>query len=299
MHAYLTLHPVADVLPTEWLSAVGRGPWLPYLSWLEGLRDGPPAGSLADPGRQEEVVRRWAAALGPDNVTVVVADENGPQRLFAALEEMFDLRPGTLVLGDEPGRAHLSCAEAVLLEDLHRQLQERGPAQLGYLDQYGEAAMRAWQALPAAAVQPPCRVPEEVVSQLAHLGRELVRTLEQLGIPVLGEPQHLAVAVSPEPATVPPPLPDHVTAETAAGLALAILSPLVGAQGGATTSPDELSSSKSQLESLRAECRELRDVRKAMADRRATVDDVSSARLLGSVFRRGLRRTAARVGLRR
>jgi hypothetical protein len=95
----VTLRPLAKIIPSQWQQFVQSGARTPFDEWLHDVLDADsraPLGMFWRRHRHDELVRRWAAAVGPDRVTVVVVDERDREGLRRTAERLLDLREGTL-----------------------------------------------------------------------------------------------------------------------------------------------------------------------------------------------------------
>jgi hypothetical protein len=102
VHVVITLRPIDRILPSQWQMSVQGGLTTPYQQWLEGVF------STANPKplvarsfwrRQAHgaLVRRWAKAVGKNNVTAIVVDEQDRTMLPNAFASMLGLPEGLLV----------------------------------------------------------------------------------------------------------------------------------------------------------------------------------------------------------
>lgn len=98
-HVVLTLRPVQEMLVSRWIENLKEGMAAPFERWMEAVYE--PSDDLV-PGRmrryfdQAGLIERWAAAAGPDNVTVIVVDKSDRNLLTDTFERLLDLPPQTL-----------------------------------------------------------------------------------------------------------------------------------------------------------------------------------------------------------
>jgi hypothetical protein len=111
VHVVLTLRPLTRILPSQWQQYLQNGFHFQYLEWLEGILSDPPR--TPTPGfwrrhRHDELVERWAAENGPDNLTVIVVDESDRLMLLRAFESLLGLPAGFLVPGERAANRSLT-----------------------------------------------------------------------------------------------------------------------------------------------------------------------------------------------
>ena len=100
VHVVVTLRSLTRILPSQWQQYLQNGFHFRYLEWLEGILSDPPR--TPTPGfwrrhRHDELVTRWAAENGPENLTVIVLDESDRLMLLRVFESMLGLPGGFLV----------------------------------------------------------------------------------------------------------------------------------------------------------------------------------------------------------
>ena len=131
-HVVVTMRPYGDLLVSSWQQFVKAGDSHSLDSWLHSVLADPPDTRVTPTfhlrSNQVSVVERWAAAVGPDRVHVVVVDKADPGLLTSAFEGLLDLPMGTLV-EENPGgmRANrtMSAPESELLRQLNVTLKAR------------------------------------------------------------------------------------------------------------------------------------------------------------------------------
>jgi glycosyltransferase involved in cell wall biosynthesis len=123
VRAAITLRPLAQVLPSSWQEYVKSGWTTSYDDFLRAVLLEPDAASNPTPtfwvrhdhGR---LVRRWADAIGADNVVVIVADPERPSHLFQSFEQLLGLPQHSLV-STGPSNRSLTFNETELLRRLN------------------------------------------------------------------------------------------------------------------------------------------------------------------------------------
>src|SRR5437764_14432841 len=103
VHVVVTLRSLTRILPSQWQQYLQNGFHFQYLKWLDGILSDPPR--TPTPGfwrrhRHDELVKRWAAENGPDNLTVIVIDESDRLTLLRVFEAILGLAGGFLPPAD-------------------------------------------------------------------------------------------------------------------------------------------------------------------------------------------------------
>lgn len=99
LHVVVTLRPLTKILPSQWQQFVQNGRRTTYDGWLHEIFDLKADERIGTFWRRHDhgaLVRRWAAAAGPGNLSVVVVDESDRTMLMRTFERLLDLEAGTL-----------------------------------------------------------------------------------------------------------------------------------------------------------------------------------------------------------
>lgn len=144
-HVVVTCRPFAKLLASSWQQSVGQGLHTPYEDWLRSILGHPPYGtqppsfrksSWFERRRYDLLVERWAAVVGIENLTVVVASEPDRHALLRAFEHLLGLPAGLLTLPKWTNNS-LSLGEAEMVRQVNRAFHERG-----WSDQCHKAVVR-------------------------------------------------------------------------------------------------------------------------------------------------------------
>lgn len=250
----LTLRPLTRIMPSAWQQYLKSGHQLPYEQWCEAMLSTPPKRGVTPSfwrrHDQGAVLRRWAAAVGPENVTVVVLDPADRGLLMRTFDDLLHLPAGTLTGVGGGGRQNrsMSAAETELFRRLNVQLRERDFPwkDYAYLIRYG-SILRTVELMPSAgeaAVRTPDWAVEKAVS-LAKSYRETIGELERSGLSVIGDADLLTEAYAGAPEQRP--APDEVSMDTAVEAILGVVS---RAGTGNAFFPDEVARGIGQQEGL-------------------------------------------------
>lgn len=203
------------LMPSQWQQRVKTQLRLSYDEWL-GVVLGDPApedqhwSNLWVPHDTVALLDRWSALVGPDNVTLIVADEADHALLPRAFEQLLDLPDG--MLSDRGGRANTSLTyeQAELLRLLNVVFHDRGWEGRPYVELVRRGVVPALLAeprSPEARKVPP--VPDWARARLVELSDRRIDGLSRTPVRVVGDLELLRVppagpvsTTSTEPATV-------------------------------------------------------------------------------------------------
>jgi hypothetical protein len=127
VHVVVTLRPLTTMMPSAWQQVVRLGLRDSYETWLAKMLDSLPDGDEPHDSpfwhrhRHDRLVDRWAAVVGPANLTVVVLDKTNRALLTHVFERLLGLPEGLL---GPPVTANpsLTFGESELIRHLNQQL---------------------------------------------------------------------------------------------------------------------------------------------------------------------------------
>jgi hypothetical protein len=129
IHVCLTLRPPGEIVPSLWAQSIRDDAQTePMNEWLARFYGQDPDHPI--PARfqraydQARLVERWTRLVGPDRVTVVIADKSNPELLTGAFETMLGLPSETLSWG--PRNKSLTAVDAELFRHVNAILRDRG-----------------------------------------------------------------------------------------------------------------------------------------------------------------------------
>ena len=248
VHVVITLRPIYKIAPSQWQQYVQNGFGVPYDTWLDGMFRRPPydqpTPSFWRRHKQSDLVRRWAGVAGPENLTVVVADESDPGMLLRTFEAFVGLPGGSLVPTKNAANRSLTFGEIELVRRINVEWEKRGwcdEAHARFVRLGAARRMKTgrWPA-PEESRLP---MPKWALERSAEVGAETVETITSLEVRVVGDISTLAevpdeVAQDDE-LTGMPVLPGEA-------VALAILG-AIAASGWVNATPRQLSRAISTL----------------------------------------------------
>ncbi|AZS87359.1 hypothetical protein ELQ87_26375 [Streptomyces griseoviridis] len=219
VHVLVTLRPLARIMPSQWQQYVQNGLRMGYQDWLEHmLRKAPydkPNPSFWRRHRHDRLVERWARAVGPERVTVVVVDDSDRGGLLRTFETLLGLPAGLLQPVPDAANRSLTLAETEMLRNLNKEFRGNGlPDELYSTLVRNGAVMHMKNACSPAPDDVRISTPGWALESAARIGARTADRITGLGVRVLGDPALLS-AVPPEPARQPPAEP-RVAPEVAA-----------------------------------------------------------------------------------
>lgn len=198
-HVVFTVRSFASILPSLWQQYVKSGHRRDFDEFLSRRLARVDADSSRDMARHDQatLVSRWAAAFGPENVTVIVVDKSEPRRVSSAFEQLLDLPSGMLHEPDLRGQSanrSLSVHEASLVLAANRLLAGYGvprdqsePLLKGsiarMLDECAPPTAADQLTLPPWAVGPAVARSQQYAEAIAALGVRVVGDIDELSRP--------------------------------------------------------------------------------------------------------------------
>lgn len=213
VHAVITVRDPGRQVPAEWQEGVKHGRVLriqDYLSTVFGEYDALP------PPRQQahrrfwnaqhpvRVLDRWAAALGPEKVHLVVAPPAGtaPDALWTRFAEVIDASDVEVRLPEREANSSLGHVQTELLRRLNRRFPRKGRER-----EYGTLVKRLYAGtILREQAGDRVRIPPRFHDRITALAEEWVADLAERGYHVVGDPAELLPRFDPEsePARIAP-----------------------------------------------------------------------------------------------
>jgi len=217
VHVAVTLRPLTKILPSQWQQYLQNGYSMPYLDWLDGVLSDPPR--TPTPGfwrrhRHDRLIARWAAAAGPENLTVIVVDESDRLMLLHTFAAMLGLPDGVLVPEDGIANRSLTLAEAEVVRRLNEEFKRRQWPGRSYARFMRNGAVERLKSRRPGPDETPITTPAWALKRAASIGAEMARNISALGVRVVGDLSTLgAEPAMPDWADAEPALPDWADAE--------------------------------------------------------------------------------------
>lgn len=200
VHVAITLRPPAAIVPSLWAQGLRDDGEIETLeAWLDRVY-----GKNPDPPMPErfqraydhgELVRRWARIVGPENVTVIVADPGHGDLITDTFEGLLGLPSGTLsgsnLRQDHTNRA-LTAVEAELFRRLNVVLRAEGVNWRTYykLVRHGANRRLIGERTPPDD-EPPVRLPDWAAEIARKDGQRFAEAIGSSRARVVGDLDHL------------------------------------------------------------------------------------------------------------
>ncbi|MEO3766777.1 hypothetical protein [Streptomyces sp. B8F3] len=226
VHVVVTLRPLRKIMPSHWQQYVKHGLCESYETWLDAMLRKPP---YEEPTpdfwhlqRHDELIERWAAAAGPENVTAVVVDEARPLWQFRVFEQLLDLPEGVLKPQESGGNSSLTQSEAELLLQLNRKLRDRNWSTWRQSKVIREGVVPRLQSYEPAPDEPRITTPPWAETAVAEVAERVTASIAASGVRVVGDLDALSrrPATPAEPVT-PTEIPTKAATEAVLGGILA------------------------------------------------------------------------------
>jgi hypothetical protein len=236
VHVAVTLRPLTRILPSQWQQYVQNGLRMRYEAWLDTMFNKPPftkpTPTFWQRHRHDRLIERWSAAVGRENLTVIVVDQSNPQMLLRTFESLLGLPSGLLVPEERLTNRSLSSGETELIRLLNEEFRRRRWPDTVYprFIKYGAITqMRAGhQPLP---YEPRITTPRWALERTAEIGADVARNISTLGVRIIGDISALA-ATPNETAVAPVEAPSENAVLSAAAACQAIMGAIIAS--GAT-----------------------------------------------------------------
>lgn len=200
LHVVVTLRPLDRILPSQWQQLVQGGLTTTYADWLASVLDRPdsPAAKLVwHRHRHDQLIARWGAAVGIENMTAVVVDDRRPEAVLRGFEQLVALRPETLVPVDEGANRSLTRSEVELIRLAHDSFRGAGVdtrIRLDVLSRGAAASMK--QRIPSAG-EPRATTSASLRERALEAQATIVDGIRAAGIRVIGDIESLLEEASP------------------------------------------------------------------------------------------------------
>ena len=201
VHVAITVRPLAKVLPSQWqldlrgsFTSSSFDEWLGWTLKPRGARRIAQLIGVPHPfwfrHRHDQLAARWADAIGPDRVSVVVVDDRDHRVLLTAFERLLGLTRGTLLPVDGKSNPSLSAQEIAIILRVQQLLQERG---LIFADRVRSRQIqrRLLSIRPRLSSDQKIALPQWAVSAVSDLSRSVYDGLLASGVRIIGNPELL------------------------------------------------------------------------------------------------------------
>lgn len=215
VHVVVTLRPLVDLLPSQWQQQLQSGLTMPFESWLEAVFDQPQervSRTFWQRHRHDELIRRWASAVGEANVTAIVGDPSDRDGLLRTFEALLALRGGTLVPEPDLANRSLTDAEAEAVRAFNVAFRAEGLGTPVHAKVMRFGAAELMKRRDPSPDEPRIRTPAWAVGRASEAAAEIAAGIRASGIRVIGD---LANLTPKPPASRPPTAGQRRAAEEA------------------------------------------------------------------------------------
>jgi hypothetical protein len=195
-------------LPSQWQERVRAGSVTDtFEDWLRDILDDTSASrehaNVWMGHDTEALVERWAAQVGPDRVTVVVADESDHRQLLDLFERFLGLPAGTLELHPDRSNEGFGLVETELVRRLRGRFRDRGWRFPEYNELIRRGVQRRLRSRSDRAPGPRhAPLPDWALSRIRELSDRRADRMPALGVRVLGDPDSLRIPPEVTSATI-------------------------------------------------------------------------------------------------
>ncbi|GAB3658248.1 hypothetical protein [Glycomyces tarimensis] len=213
VHIAVTLRPLTKILPSQWQQAVQNDLSMGYEDWLDTIFNQParkhPYRKFWVRHRHGRLVERWAAAVGPDHVTVIVSDESDRDMLLRSFESLLALPHGVLRRRPDQANRSLSWDEVELVRRCNEAFAAVKLPPATYHTCFRQGAVKRMKAARKPGPdEPAIATPDWALDRACELGEETALQVAKLGVRVVGNLDRLserptAAALPERPEAVP------------------------------------------------------------------------------------------------
>lgn len=218
IHVVLTLRPLDRLIPSQWQQYIQTGYDVGYEGWLRAMFSESPPPSLTPSfwvrHRHDELTARWAEAVGPENVTVVVLDPRDHDHVLRVFEQLVGLPPGLLTLQGDLSNRSLTFAEIEVVRAFNARFKQEGWPDSAHFRYLRNGVIRAMRTRQPAAGEAKIVTPAWAQDRIAALTETMVPGIRALGVRVVGDLDDL-IATAARPDAADRPTTPEVSVEVA------------------------------------------------------------------------------------
>lgn len=208
-HVLYVARRLDKVVPSHWQERVKAWAELSFEEFLHRVLEdpgGPQGHRLWAPQDVGTVIARWAAQVGPDQVTILVSDEHDHELIPRTFEAMLGLPAGMLVPPPDRSNTSLSFVEAEAIRALNRRAREDGWTQREYWKVVQRGVVPALAHRDRSADARIRGLPDWALEQVAERAEQQIAAIEQSGVRVVGDPARLRIHGQVEAVPAPAPV---------------------------------------------------------------------------------------------
>jgi hypothetical protein len=196
LHVVLTLRPLAKIVPSQYQQWVQNGMRKSFDRWLDSMFDRAPDARvplLWRRHRHDRLVARWAEAVGPEAITVIVVDDRDHDFVLRVFERLTGLREGTLAPHSDRTNRSLTLPEIEAVRAFNVAFRAQGLPTALHTQVMRLGAAQLMKRREPAPDEPRLEMPQWALDRVAVISREMVDAIAASGVRVVGDLESLGV----------------------------------------------------------------------------------------------------------
>jgi len=194
LRVVLAIRPLTSSLPSAWQQRLKLGGTLGLSAWLETILtqpESPVAKNVWMKHSYDAIATRWAEVVGVDRVTILIVNDQMPERIFTDFSKIAGLPDGTLSAAPQRSNPSLSAFEADVLAELNQIFFNRG----GTLREYRSGVLRTFDgyvtSIREGAIEK-SRVPDAWLPAVLERNAVIAQNIVSLGCALVGDLKNFA-----------------------------------------------------------------------------------------------------------
>jgi hypothetical protein len=223
LHVAVTLRPLAKILTSQWQQYIQNNMKRSSLDrFLHETLDPEPQSTESGfwrRHRHDQLIKRWSAPIGAENLTVIVVDDREPALIMRAFERLTGLREGTLTPNRNPINRSLTLAETEIVRAYYVLMEEQGFNPRVYRKGVSiRPALYLKEQRNPGPDEAKIQIPDWAAERTRQISTTIVEGIRNSGVRVIGDLDSLKRATGSGGAQQ-----IHIPAELAAHLAVGML----------------------------------------------------------------------------
>lgn len=192
IHVVVTVRPLVKIMPSQWQQYIQDGTQAGWGEWLKGMLLEPPyqkpSPSFWLRHQHDDLVRRYAEVVGPENVTVIVVDSADPSRHLRTFESMLALDEGDLVPEDAMLQRSLTYPEVEIVRAVNMEFKQREWPDVLYGRVIRQGVSRYLRDIRTPPKdEPRVAMPTWAVDEACRIGGRIAEGIDKQGVRVIGD----------------------------------------------------------------------------------------------------------------
>lgn len=190
LHVVRAVRRLDKLLPSQWQQTVVNGSRTPYVRWLRDVLSGE-GHRFWRRQSYRALTERWARVVGPENVTVIVVDDNDHRHILDVFERLTGLPSETLELSPTVDNRSLTANEAAVARNFNVALKRNRWSARTQFRLMRLGALRGFKGRPTDPDDVRLAIPTEFAAAVAEVSNREVDALASLGVRVVGDLESL------------------------------------------------------------------------------------------------------------